>query len=125
MRTLTVHIEPDLDADMAQFADRAERGLATGQYQGEHLTFTSPASFFDHLTRNRWYMLMRLVGAGSIGVRELARQLGRDVRRVHEDAAALVALGLLEKTEHGALICPYARIHLDMTLTAPVLAEAA
>lgn len=59
-------------------------------------------------------MLAELQGAGEVGVRELARRLGRDVKRVHEDAAALVEVGLLEKAESGALICPYVDIHVDM-----------
>ena len=49
-------------------------------------------------------MLTELQGAGGVGVRELARRLGRDVKRVHEDAAALVELGLVERTESGALL---------------------
>ena len=43
-----------------------------------------------------------------------ARRVGRDVKRVHEDASALVALGLIERTESGGLICPFADIHVDM-----------
>ncbi|MBB5213865.1 hypothetical protein [Parapusillimonas granuli] len=59
-------------------------------------------------------MLAELQGAGEVGVREFARRLGRDVTRVHEDAAALVEVGLLENAESGALICPYVDIHVDM-----------
>jgi predicted transcriptional regulator len=53
---------------------------------------------------------------GEVGVRELARRLGRHVKRVHEDAAALVDLGLVERTPEGALHCPYRDIHVDMQL---------
>jgi len=130
MRTLTIQIEPDLDADMEQFVELAERGIASGEYQGEYLSFVTPESFFSELTPNRWRMVNRLLGKSSIGVRALARLLRRDVRRVHEDAAVLVELGLLEKTETGALCCPYSSIHIDMMLEpvvqdAPVLAKAA
>jgi predicted transcriptional regulator len=61
-------------------------------------------------------LLNALLGSGTVGVRELARRLGRDVRRVHEDAAALVELGLIEKDERGALYCPYGNIHVDMVM---------
>jgi len=125
MRTLTIQIEADLDTEMAQFAERAKRGIESGQYQGEHLTFPSVALFFSRLTRNRWEMVNHLLGGAPVGVRELARQLRRDVRRVHEDAAVLVTLGLLEKTGTGALCCPYGRIHIDMTLLPPALDKAA
>jgi predicted transcriptional regulator len=49
-----------------------------------------------------------------MGVRELARHLQRDVKRVHEDAQALVELGLIERDTKGSLTCPYADIHVDM-----------
>lgn len=49
-------------------------------------------------------------------MRELARRLGRDVKRVHEVAAALVELGLIEKDERGALSCPLENIHVDMMM---------
>jgi len=129
MRTLSIQIVPNLDTDMAQWADRAKRGIASGQYQGEYLTFPTAALFFKDITPNRWDMVNHLLGRdGAVGVRALARALGRDVRRVHEDAALLVKLGLLEKTETGALCCPYVSIHIDMKLVAPAqvaLAKAA
>jgi predicted transcriptional regulator len=59
-------------------------------------------------------MLAELQGAGNVGVRELARRLGRDVKRVHDDATALVELGLIERSETGALSCSYVDIHVDM-----------
>lgn len=58
-----------------------------------------------------------MMGSGTVGVRELARRLGRDVKRVHEDAQILVKLGLLEKDQSGALLCPYNDIHVDMHVT--------
>jgi len=116
MRTLTISIEPDLDTEMAQFAERAKRGIETGQYQGEYLNFATPGTFFGHLSTHRWGILTCLLDAGTLGVRELARRMGRDVKRVHEDAQALVQLGLLEKNARGALHCPYSRIDIDMAL---------
>jgi len=123
MRTLTISFEPDMDVTMAQFAERAKRGIATGQYQGEHFNFANPALFFGRLTAHRWDIVTCLLGQGAVGVRELARRLGRDAKRVNEDAKILVDLGLLEKTERGALCCPYERIHIDMAT--PELALAA
>jgi len=123
MRTLTISIEPDLDAEMAQFAERAKRGIETGQYQGETLNFATPATFFSHLSTHRWNILTCLLDSGTLGVRELARRVGRDVRRVHEDAGELVHLGLLEKTAQGALRCPYGRINIDMALMSHALGQ--
>lgn len=48
----------------------------------------------------------------------LARQLERDVKRVHENATQLVALGLIDRTEVGALRCPCVDINVDMHIAA-------
>ncbi|KXF74854.1 hypothetical protein ATN84_21745 [Paramesorhizobium deserti] len=117
MRTLTITTNPDWKAVLRGAGQQAKIGLTEGAYQGETLNFETPGSFFAHLTERRWQLLNELLGAGTIGVRELARRLGRDVRRVHEDAAALVEIGLIEKDERGALHCPYENIHVDMVMT--------
>lgn len=51
-----------------------------------------------------------------MGVRELARYLQRDVKRVHEDAQVLVELGLIERDTKGSLSCPYVDIHITPNL---------
>ena len=55
-------------------------------------------------------------GRGELSVRELARLVGRDVKRVHADVTVLATLGMLERTEQGGLICPFASMHIDMYL---------
>ena len=49
-------------------------------------------------------------------MRSLARTLGRDVKRVHDDAAAMIEVGLIEKTEAGKLIVPFAEIRAVFVL---------
>lgn len=110
-RMLTITIEPDWRGALRN-AGRAAFG-AKG-YAGERLNFETPQAFFAHLTSRRWALLAELLGAGEVAVRELARRVGRDVKRVHEDAAALVDLGLVERAAGGALFCPYDDIHVDM-----------
>lgn len=112
-RTLTVTLDADWKSAIRRVA-HAATGAEAGSYQGETLNFDSPAAFFSHLTKNRWMIVYALKGAGEVGVRDLARRIGRDVKRVHEDATALVNLGLIERTDEGALICPFADIHVDM-----------
>ena len=116
-RTLTITINQDWRAFLTSASKRAVAGAQSGGYQGERLNFESAAAFFGQLTELRWNMVREMLGAGRVGVRELARRLGRDVRRVHQDARALVDLGLLEQDEDGGLICPFADIHIDMHLT--------
>jgi predicted transcriptional regulator len=82
--------------------------------RGETLNFESPGVFFARLSERRWALLNALQTAGPLSQRELARRLGRDVKRVHEDAHALLDLGLIEREETGALCCPFADIHVDM-----------
>ena len=110
-RTLTITIDADWQGALRTVA-RAAFGARS--YQGEALNFETPGAFFSRLTSRRWALLDALIGAGEVPVRELARRLKRDVKRVHEDAAALVELGLIERTERGGLLCPYTDIHMDM-----------
>jgi predicted transcriptional regulator len=67
------------------------------------------------LIRN-WELVRTAQGRGEISVRELARLVGRDVKRVHEDVTVLAALGLFERTEQGGLVCPFTSMHIDMYL---------
>ncbi len=89
--------------------------MKRGTYQGETLNFETPAAFFPPLTSNRWTMLAELQGAGKgIGVRELARRLSRDVSACMTMPLPWSNWGLIERSETGALSCPYADIHVDM-----------
>lgn len=96
---------------------KARAAAKSGKYQGEYLNFETPGLFFGRLSENRWEIVRALQGAGELAVRELARRVGRDVKRVHEDAAVLVELGLIEKTVRGSLVWPYADVHVDTHLT--------
>jgi predicted transcriptional regulator len=53
-----------------------------------------------------------------MSVRELARVVGRDVKRVHDDIVILAELGLLERTDSGGVTCPYSSMHIDMYMQA-------
>ncbi|WP_376711213.1 HVO_A0114 family putative DNA-binding protein [Pseudochrobactrum lubricantis] len=119
MRELTITTNADWKTALREAGKRAEKGLTSDAYQGETLNFETPGAFFSQLTGLRWNLINELLGAGKIGVRELARRLNRDVKRVHVDAAALIELGLIEKDERGALSCPFENIHVDMIMSAP------
>lgn len=111
-RTLIITVRPDWQAALRA----AAKGASASTYQGETLNFESPASFFGQLTSRRWELVQSLIGTGELSVREVARRVGRDVKRVHEDIGILSELGLLERTERGGVLCPYADIHVDMHL---------
>ena len=70
------------------------------------------------LTEKRWEIVRAAQGKGELSVRELARAVRRDVKRVHEDVVILAELGLLERTASGGVLCPYSSMHIDMYLKA-------
>ena len=113
-RNLTITIEPDWKGQLAKNAKQAFRGKKLG----EKLSFASPELFFSKLTANRWALVNALQGSGEMGVREVARKVERDVRRVHDDLQVLLEIGLIEKTAEGKVLCPYADIHMDMHMRA-------
>ncbi|MFQ5356694.1 MAG: hypothetical protein ACE5DY_09480 [Mariprofundaceae bacterium] len=111
-RTLTVSVDADWQGRLRDVACHAETATT---YQGETLNFQRPDEFFSMLTGNRWRLLQALIEAqNSLGVRELARQLQRDVRRVHDDIVVLDRLGLIERTAAGGVTCPFDDVYVDV-----------
>lgn len=113
-RYLTITLQSDWKGALRAIAKVANADT----YQGEVLNFESPGHFFGQLTEKRWEIVRTAQGKGELSVRELARAVGRDVKRVHEDVVILAELGLLERTEGGGLICPYSSMHIDMYMKA-------
>jgi predicted transcriptional regulator len=102
------------------FADtrKAARRIDAGDMQARPalLAFESMESLLKVLTPNRWALLRRLRSTGPSSVRALARSLGRDYRGVHADAAALLAVGLVEKQADGRIFVPWSRIIAEMSI---------
>ena len=71
---------------------------------------------FRVLTPKRWELIECLQNTGPLGVRALARALGRDVKRVHGDASAMVEIGMVEKTDDGKLVVPFDEIRADFVM---------
>jgi predicted transcriptional regulator len=113
-RFLTITLQPNWQTGLRAASLAAQKTA----YQGEVLNFESPGDFFGQLTEKRWSLVRTAQGKGALSVRELARLVDRDVKRVHEDVVVLADLGLLERTDSGGLICPYASMHIDMVLKA-------
>ena len=96
----------------------AGQSAKANTYQDEVLNFESPGQFFGQRTEKRWGVVRACQGKGELSVREMARALGRDVKRAHYDVVMLAELGLVERTEGGGVCCPFASMHLDMYLEA-------
>jgi predicted transcriptional regulator len=116
---MTIGVEADPDFALKEAGARFVRGWETGTYQGEASTFSSVAQLFEVLPPRRWELLARLREIGPSTLRGLARALGRDVKRVHEDVAVLLAEGLIERGEDKKLVIPFERIHIDADLFTP------
>ena len=115
MRTATIHIRKISDA-LAAARTGFLASWKTSEYQGEHFDFESPAALFRVLTPKRWELIECLQQHGPIGVRALARALKRDVKRVHEDASAMIAIGMVEKLPDGKLVVPFDEIRADFVM---------
>ena len=109
-RKLTITLSPDWRTALR----RAGKASQDDSYRGETLNFESPGAFFGRLTERRWALVSALQGQGAMAVRELARKVGRDVKRVHEDVQVQAELGLVERDHAGGALCPYADVHIDM-----------
>jgi len=111
-RKLRITVDPDWRAVLRNSARKSQQA----KYQGEHLNFESADLLLGKLTVLRWALVRELLGAGEVPLRELARRVGRDVKRVHGDITALSELGLVERTARGGVHCPYKDIHIDLHL---------
>lgn len=98
--------------------DRFLAAWETGQPQGAHIGFESEEQLWKTLTLKRWQILKAMTGIGEMTIREVARQVGRDVKAVHGDVTALLLCGLLDKTDSGQVIFPYDAVHVDFMLRA-------
>jgi len=110
MRTVTIAVA-DRTAIHAQV-----KAAFRGRAQGAFISFSSPEDLWRTLTPNRWAILRTLSGQGPVGVRALARQLGRDVKGVHTDTRMLVQSGVLDKADDGKVEFPYDAVHVDFTV---------
>jgi predicted transcriptional regulator len=98
--------------------NRFIKAWKTGKSASDTLQFESPAALFRVLTPKRWELIERLQKLGPSSVRGLARELDRDVKRVHEDVGELIPCGLVARTEDGKFHVPYDVIHADFDLRA-------
>ena len=97
----------------------AARAMETGRAKTEaRIGFATPELLWEVLTAKRWELLKVLCGAGPLSIREAARRIGRDVKAVHGDITALLAAGLLIRTEFGNVEFPYDAVKVEFLLQA-------
>ncbi|MFM2447761.1 MAG: hypothetical protein RIS44_211 [Pseudomonadota bacterium] len=100
---------------MAGFAQSWQSGKAE---KTARISFASPELLWKVLTAKRWELLKALCGAGPVSIREAARRVERDVKAVHTDVTALLAAGVLDRTENGAIVFPFDAVKVEFLLQA-------
>lgn len=118
MKKATIRIRRDANAAIKEMGERFIKTWKTGKSAGDTLQFESPAALFRVLTPKRWELIEHLQQLGPSSVRGLARELERDVKRVHEDVGELMKCGLIARTEVRKVHVPYDVIHADFDLRA-------
>jgi predicted transcriptional regulator len=102
-----------LEQGLADFEHVWQTGEADPQ---PRISFASYDLMHKILAPNRVAIIRAMAGAGPLSIREVARRVGRDFKGVHTDVTALLANGILEKTEDGRVIFPYDNIRVEFDL---------
>ena len=114
---ISIHAGESPEASGQRFIDawrRAERG----EYQAEaetHLAFASWELLARTLTPKRLDLLRHIHRQPATSIAALARMLGRNYKRVHEDVELLTAAGLVERSE-GQVRADYDEIRATIAL---------
>jgi predicted transcriptional regulator len=105
----------DAAARVINVARRADQGETIAPE--DNLTFLAWSALAAVMTDKRHELLRHLHRRPAPSIRALARDLGRDFKRVHEDVTALERAGLIERDGTG-LHADYARIQATILLDA-------
>jgi predicted transcriptional regulator len=120
MKQALIQIRPDEDAAFLEEIENAKRVMREGIPTDPIATFTfsSATQLFSVFTSRRFELIERLQKIGPTTIRGLARELGRDVRRVHDDVMVLLEWGIMERNEDGKILVPFDDIHIGFDLRA-------
>jgi predicted transcriptional regulator len=97
MTEKTIRVGGSLQQAAAEVADawtKAERGEAVAP--SDQTTFLTWSALASVMTDKRHELIIHLHDHPATSIRGLARELGRDYKRVHEDLRALLSVGLVE-----------------------------
>jgi predicted transcriptional regulator len=100
-KDVDLHIGGSFDDAAGRFArawHRAEQGEHLSE---EHLTFVDWEAFSQTMTAKRLELLRHLHRNPAASTASLARSLGRNYRRVHDDVEILTKAGLIDQDETG------------------------
>jgi predicted transcriptional regulator len=112
MTTVTIGVATEAETQARMLA------ALQGRKQGAHISFPTVELLWRIVSPKRWDILRAMAGAGPTTIREVARCVARDVKPVHGDIHALLAAGIVERTEDGRIVFPYDAVRVDFTLRA-------
>ncbi len=116
MSAVDLHVGYDPAATKARVLDAIARAEAGDLRAESHVTFESWDGLARVLTAKRLELLRCLHARSADSVADLARTLGRDYKRVHEDVDILSSAGLIERLEKGALSARFDQIRAAIDL---------
>ena len=92
MTKLDIHVGGTFADTKARILDAIARAKGGETVREDHVTFASWEALARVMTTKRFQLLRHLHVSPEVSVAALARSLGRDYKRVHEDVEALSAL---------------------------------
>ena len=118
MTEAIIRIASGDDALLKQSAARFKKAWFSGKPQPAVFTFSTPAQLFSVISPKRRELIERLQHIGPSTIRGLARELDRDIKRVHDEVTVLMEWGIVERDEDGLVHVPYSVIHAAFDLKA-------
>jgi len=115
MSTLRVHVGGSFADTKRRALDAVERAKAGKRVRENHLTFASWDLFAATMTQKRLDLLRHVHRHPEASIASLARALGRDYKRVHDDVQALADAGLIDRSA-GGVRAPYDEIQTAVVL---------
>jgi predicted transcriptional regulator len=112
-RKVQIHVE-SLAKSGKRFVEAWHRAARGERVREEHLSFESLEGLLATLTPKRIELIRFVRLHPDLSIAAIARELGRDYKRVHGDVRALEAAGLLEHGESG-LKAPYAKVAAELS----------
>jgi len=97
MSTLHVRVGGGLAASRQRLLDAVARHQDGQDVAEHHITFDTWDTFSKAMTPNRLAVLRAVHQEPATSILALAKRMGRDYRRVHDDVVALTDAGLLER----------------------------
>jgi predicted transcriptional regulator len=116
MKIATIRIRRNAGKALNEMATRFTKTWKAGKTDGDLLQFESPKALFRVLSPKRWELVECLQALGPVSIRGLARELHRDVKRVHDDVRLLIDYGLVARTAERQVYVPYDVIRADFDL---------